>query len=67
MLWVSMKHEIYSVWLDSSFKKCVVSVSQREYDKIKELPYSVESHDQTRSVYYGLYAKAYRERFGMEV
>ena len=36
-------YEVYSVWLNSSFRKCVVSVSQKEFDKIKEIPYSVNS------------------------
>lgn len=37
----------YNEWFYKSFRKCVVSVSQKEYDKIKELPYSVESHENT--------------------
>lgn len=29
---------IYADWLKNSFKKCVVRVNQKEYDKIKQLP-----------------------------
>jgi len=35
--------EEYDDWFLGSFRKCVVSVSQKEYDKIKELPYAIES------------------------
>ncbi len=28
----------YTYWLDNSFKKCVVRVNQREFDKISALP-----------------------------
>lgn len=28
----------YIEWLENSFKKCVVSVNQKEFDKIAELP-----------------------------
>ena len=34
---------LYPVWLHDSFRKCVVSVSQKEYDKIKEMDNIVES------------------------
>jgi hypothetical protein len=33
----------YSDWLENSFKKVVVRVNQKEFDKIAELPYSVLS------------------------
>lgn len=36
---------LYPVWLQDSFRKCVVSVSQKEYDKIKEMDNIVESHE----------------------
>ena len=46
-----LRHHLYDVsdeyddWLNNSFRKCVVSVSQNEYDKIRllPLPYTVES------------------------
>lgn len=30
--------ELYPEWLNESFKKCVVRVNQKEFDKICELP-----------------------------
>lgn len=31
----------YKYWLEKSFKKCVVRVNQKEFDKIAALPFSV--------------------------
>lgn len=41
-----MKHSgnsRYDLWLNESFKKCVVRVNQSEFDKIKELPHATIS------------------------
>ena len=35
--------ERYDAWLKDSFKKCVVRVNQKEFDKINQLPNTVES------------------------
>lgn len=35
---VEHKYPEYIEWLENSFKKCVVRVNQREFDKIAELP-----------------------------
>lgn len=32
------RHPKYMDWLENSFKKCVVRVNQKEFDKIAELP-----------------------------
>ena len=32
------KHPTYMNWLENSFKKCVVRVNQKEFDKIAALP-----------------------------
>ena len=32
------KEPIYQDWLNNSFKKCVVRVNQKEFDKITQLP-----------------------------
>jgi hypothetical protein len=34
----SKEYPQYIDWLENSFKKCVISVNQREFDKIKVLP-----------------------------
>lgn len=44
-----------------------VSLEDMDDDYLIALLDYMENHDQTRSVYYGLYAKAYRERFDVEV
>lgn len=33
----------YHLWLDDSFKKCVVRVNRKEFEKIRKLPNVVES------------------------
>jgi hypothetical protein len=35
----------YNDWLDNSFKKCVVRVNQREFDKIAALPHTYLGHE----------------------
>ncbi len=35
----------YNDWLDNSFKKCVVRVNQREFDKIAALDYVYLGHE----------------------
>jgi hypothetical protein len=35
----------YEDWLDNSFKKCVVRVNQKEFDKISELPDVYLAHE----------------------
>lgn len=37
--------ELYKEWLDNSFKKCVVQVNQKEFDKIASLPYCYLGHE----------------------
>ncbi len=37
----------YREWLDTSFKKCVVRVNQREFDKIAALPGIYLAHEKT--------------------
>lgn len=37
--------ELYDFWLKESFKKCVVRVNQKEFDKIAELPYTYLGHE----------------------
>lgn len=44
-----------------------VSLADMDDDYLLALLDYMENNDQTRSVYYGLYAKAYRERTGMEM
>ena len=44
-----------------------ISLANMDDDYLLALLEYMEAAKQTRSVYYGLYAKAYRERFGMEV
>lgn len=39
--------ELYDNWLKNSFKKCVVRVNQKEFDKIAELPYTYLGHENT--------------------
>jgi hypothetical protein len=36
-------NNLYSDWIEHSFRKVVVRVNQKEFDKIAELPYSVLS------------------------
>ncbi len=38
---------LYNQWLETSFKKCVVRVNQREFDKIAALQYSYIAHEKT--------------------
>lgn len=38
-------HPDYRLWLDSSFKKCVVRVNQREFDRIAQLPFVHLGHE----------------------
>lgn len=35
----------YDLWLTSSFKKCVVRVNQKEFNKIVVLPYTYLGHE----------------------
>jgi hypothetical protein len=35
----------YEDWLESSFKKCVVRVNQKEFDKIAALPHAYLGHE----------------------
>lgn len=37
--------ELYEKWLTNSFKKCVVRVNQKEFDKIAALPYTYLGHE----------------------
>lgn len=37
--------ERYNYWLDNSFKKCVVRVNQREFDRIAALPGVYLAHE----------------------
>lgn len=37
--------EIYQKWLTKSYKKCVVRVNQKEFDKISKLPNVVLGHE----------------------
>ena len=37
----------YVSWLEDSFKKCVVRVNQREFDKIAALPHVYLAHENT--------------------
>ena len=41
--WVLYPH--YMNWIKNSFKKCVVRVNQREFDKIAALPYTYLGHE----------------------
>lgn len=41
------KHPQYINWLGTSFKKCVVSVNQREFDKIAALPHTYLGYENT--------------------
>ena len=36
---------IYDFWLNNSFKKCVVRVNQKEFDKIASLPNTYLGHE----------------------
>ena len=38
---------VYQAWLAYSFKKCVVRVNQREFDKISALPNVYLAHENT--------------------
>jgi len=35
----------YNDWIDNSFKKCVVRVNQKEFDKMKNLPNVYVGHE----------------------
>jgi len=35
----------YQKWLKESFKKCVVRVNSKEFDKISKLPYTYLAHE----------------------
>jgi hypothetical protein len=37
--------QVYDAWLKSSFKKCVVRVNRKEFEKIKELPNVYLGHE----------------------
>lgn len=39
----SNEHYRYKNWLEESFKKCVVKVNRKEFEKIRNLPNIVES------------------------
>lgn len=43
----SLSNERYLNWLAFSFRKCVVRVNQKEFDKIRELPDVVDSWENT--------------------
>lgn len=51
MLGAHMKMELkqtnYDLWLRDSFKKCVVKVNQKEFDKIAALPGVYIGHENT--------------------
>lgn len=36
---------LYNEWLTQSFKKCVLRVNQKEFDKIAELPFTYLGHE----------------------
>lgn len=38
-------HSLYHEWLDTSFKKCVLRVNQKEFDKISAIPYAYLGHE----------------------
>ena len=38
---------LYAEWLKDSFKKCVVRVNQKEFDKIAALPFTYLGHENT--------------------
>lgn len=40
-------HQEYQTWLNTSFKKCVVRVNQKEFDKICSLPNVYLAHENT--------------------
>lgn len=39
------ENKTYQKWLKESFKKCVVRVNQKEFDKIKQLPTVYLAHE----------------------
>jgi hypothetical protein len=39
--------QLYQKWLWNSFKKCVVRVNQKEFDKISEIPLTYLGHENT--------------------
>lgn len=39
--------ELYQNWINASFRKVVLRVNQKEFDKIKELPNTVQSWENT--------------------
>lgn len=43
----SLGNERYNQWLKNNFKKCVISVNQKEFNKIKLLDDVVESSEST--------------------
>ena len=42
-----VQYTSYMTWLEKSFKKCVVRVNQREFDKISALPNVYLAHENT--------------------
>jgi len=40
-------NQVYQHWLNDSFKKCVVRVNQKEFDKICQLPGTYLGHENT--------------------
>jgi hypothetical protein len=37
----------YLVWLETSFKKCVIKVNRKEFNKISEIPFTYLGHENT--------------------
>lgn len=40
-----LMYSLYHEWLDTSFKKCVLRVNQKEFDKISAIPYTYLGHE----------------------
>ena len=39
--------DLYDYWLKYSFKKCVVKVSPKQFERVKEIPYVYLGHENT--------------------
>lgn len=45
LVWMKTQSEAYQHWLNYSFKKCVVRVNQKEFDKIAAIPETYLGHE----------------------
>lgn len=47
MHFMDLENQNYYFWLDSYFKKCVVRVNRKEFEKIRSIPYTYLGYENT--------------------